>query len=180
MTPAAANRKDSSSPRRPCATRPRTSTKAAIQNSTPAKLKPNAPIRLTVKPTKSTPASGVKGIAEGRPADSAPVAIVGSGLAGLKCALELQVRGIDFTIYEASDGVGGRAGTDSLEGFSLDRVSRSCSPPTPKLSRPSTTTPWTSAPSCRARRFASRIPSPPSPIPALTSLGPRVGGFTRR
>lgn len=51
----------------------------------------------------------------------APVAIVGAGLAGLKCALELQELGIDFTIYEASDGVGGRARTDSVDGFRLDR-----------------------------------------------------------
>ncbi|MBK5231375.1 MAG: FAD-dependent oxidoreductase [Thermoleophilia bacterium] len=55
------------------------------------------------------------------PEGQAPVAIVGAGLAGLKCALELQELGIDFRIYEASDGVGGRARTDTVDGFQLDR-----------------------------------------------------------
>ena len=51
----------------------------------------------------------------------APVAIVGAGFAGLKSALELRSRGIDSEIFEASDGVGGRARTDDLDGFRLDR-----------------------------------------------------------
>ncbi|MGB0119352.1 MAG: NAD(P)/FAD-dependent oxidoreductase, partial [Solirubrobacterales bacterium] len=46
---------------------------------------------------------------------------VGAGFAGLKCALELQDRGIDVRIHEASDGVGGRARTDQVNGFRLDR-----------------------------------------------------------
>lgn len=50
-----------------------------------------------------------------------PVLIVGAGFAGLKCALELQDRGVGFRIYEGSDGVGGRARTDEVEGFHLDR-----------------------------------------------------------
>jgi phytoene dehydrogenase-like protein len=50
-----------------------------------------------------------------------PVLIVGAGLAGLACALELQRRGIPFRIFEASDGVGGRVQTDIVEGFRLDR-----------------------------------------------------------
>lgn len=50
-----------------------------------------------------------------------PVAIVGAGLAGLRCAGLLAGQGIDVTVYEASDGVGGRARTDTLEGFRLDR-----------------------------------------------------------
>ncbi|MGA7397660.1 MAG: NAD(P)/FAD-dependent oxidoreductase [Solirubrobacterales bacterium] len=52
---------------------------------------------------------------------SGPVLIVGAGFAGLKCALELQDRGIEFRIHEASDGVGGRARTDQVDGFRLDR-----------------------------------------------------------
>ncbi|MBK8293387.1 MAG: FAD-dependent oxidoreductase [Solirubrobacterales bacterium] len=55
------------------------------------------------------------------PGGRAPVAIVGAGLAGLKCALELQDFGVHFQIYEASDGVGGRARTDTVDGFRLDR-----------------------------------------------------------
>ena len=36
------------------------------------------------------------------------VAIIGAGLAGLACAIELQKNKIDFQIFEASNGVGGR------------------------------------------------------------------------
>jgi protoporphyrinogen oxidase len=49
------------------------------------------------------------------------VAIVGAGLAGLACAVELQTAGVDVTVYEASDGVGGRVRSDAVDGFILDR-----------------------------------------------------------
>ncbi len=49
------------------------------------------------------------------------VVIVGAGLAGLSCALRLQLQGVRALILEASDGVGGRVRTDSVEGFLLDR-----------------------------------------------------------
>ncbi len=49
------------------------------------------------------------------------VAVVGAGLAGLACAVELQRAGIDVVIYEASDGVGGRVRSDRVDGFTLDR-----------------------------------------------------------
>jgi phytoene dehydrogenase-like protein len=52
---------------------------------------------------------------------AAPVAIVGAGLAGLRCAAVLAEAGVDCEIFEASDGVGGRARTDVVDGFSLDR-----------------------------------------------------------
>lgn len=52
---------------------------------------------------------------------NAPVLIVGAGLAGLACAVELQRRQVPCAIYEASDGVGGRVRSDSYEGFQLDR-----------------------------------------------------------
>ena len=51
----------------------------------------------------------------------APVAIVGAGLAGLRCAGLLSERGIEAEVIEASDGVGGRARTDEVDGFLLDR-----------------------------------------------------------
>jgi phytoene dehydrogenase-like protein len=47
--------------------------------------------------------------------------IVGGGLAGLYCGRELARRGITFQILEASDGVGGRVRTDTVDGFRLDR-----------------------------------------------------------
>ena len=51
----------------------------------------------------------------------AQVGIIGAGLAGLCCGLRLQEAGISFRIFEASDGVGGRARTDIVDGFLLDR-----------------------------------------------------------
>lgn len=47
--------------------------------------------------------------------------IVGAGLAGLACALELHARGVAFTLLEASDAPGGRLRTDVVDGFRLDR-----------------------------------------------------------
>src|SRR6267378_5407065 len=52
---------------------------------------------------------------------SPDVLIVGAGFAGLCCARELQAKGISFQILEASDGIGGRARTDAVDGFLLDR-----------------------------------------------------------
>lgn len=49
------------------------------------------------------------------------VLIIGAGLGGLTCARELERRGIDVTVLEASDGVGGRVRSDSYKGFILDR-----------------------------------------------------------
>ena len=49
------------------------------------------------------------------------VAIIGAGLAGLACAIELQKNKIDFQIFESSDGVGGRVRSDVVDGFILDR-----------------------------------------------------------
>ena len=49
------------------------------------------------------------------------VIIVGAGLAGLVCARVLERAGIAVTIYEASDGVGGRVRTDVVDGLRLDR-----------------------------------------------------------
>ncbi len=47
--------------------------------------------------------------------------VIGAGIAGLRCALELQKRGIKPLVVEASDRVGGRIRTDPFEGFLLDR-----------------------------------------------------------
>jgi phytoene dehydrogenase-like protein len=51
----------------------------------------------------------------------ADVAVVGAGLAGLCCARELVLRGLDVAVLEAADGVGGRVRTDLVDGFRLDR-----------------------------------------------------------
>ncbi len=47
--------------------------------------------------------------------------VVGAGLAGLACAVELAAGGADVAVLEASDGVGGRVRTDRVDGFQLDR-----------------------------------------------------------
>ena len=49
------------------------------------------------------------------------VLVVGAGLSGLRCASLLSSRGYEVLVLEASDGIGGRARTDELEGFRLDR-----------------------------------------------------------
>jgi phytoene dehydrogenase-like protein len=48
------------------------------------------------------------------------VLIVGGGLAGLACGLELSKRGVPFLILEAAPSVGGRVRTDEFEGYLLD------------------------------------------------------------
>ncbi|CAN5812612.1 NAD(P)/FAD-dependent oxidoreductase [soil metagenome] len=53
--------------------------------------------------------------------DRAEVVVVGAGLAGLACALDLAAGGRDVCLVEASDGVGGRVRTDVVDGFLLDR-----------------------------------------------------------
>jgi glycine/D-amino acid oxidase-like deaminating enzyme len=52
---------------------------------------------------------------------SGPVVIVGAGLAGLSCAVQLQQLGIETEVLEASDGIGGRVRTDVIDGFLVDR-----------------------------------------------------------
>lgn len=47
--------------------------------------------------------------------------VVGAGLAGLACALDLCRAGWRVALLEASDGVGGRMRTDRQDGFLLDR-----------------------------------------------------------
>jgi protoporphyrinogen oxidase len=49
------------------------------------------------------------------------IVIIGAGIAGLTCAKYLKDAGIEATILEASDAVGGRVRTDVVDGFKLDR-----------------------------------------------------------
>jgi phytoene dehydrogenase-like protein len=51
----------------------------------------------------------------------ADVIIVGAGLSGLTCAVELRRRGFEPLLIEAADAVGGRVRTDVVDGFLLDR-----------------------------------------------------------
>lgn len=47
--------------------------------------------------------------------------VVGGGLAGLTCAVELTRANVGCRVFEAADRVGGRVRTDALDGFRLDR-----------------------------------------------------------
>jgi len=49
------------------------------------------------------------------------VAVVGGGLAGLVAARRLVERGADVRLFEQSDRLGGRVGSDRVDGFTLDR-----------------------------------------------------------
>ncbi|OJH33581.1 NAD(P)/FAD-dependent oxidoreductase [Cystobacter ferrugineus] len=49
------------------------------------------------------------------------VIVVGAGLAGLTCARLLHQARVKVRVLEASDGVGGRVRTDTVDGFLLDR-----------------------------------------------------------
>lgn len=47
--------------------------------------------------------------------------IIGGGIAGLCCARALQAAGRDWLLLESSDRLGGRVGSDVVDGFTLDR-----------------------------------------------------------
>ena len=64
---------------------------------------------------------------------SAPVVVVGAGLAGLACAQRLSRAGIDVVVCEASDAVGGRVRTDLIDGFRCDRGFQLINPSYPVL-----------------------------------------------
>ena len=53
--------------------------------------------------------------------ESAPVVIVGAGMAGLSCAVHLHKAGVPVRVFEAEDQVGGRVRTYVYRGFLLDR-----------------------------------------------------------
>ena len=48
------------------------------------------------------------------------VAVIGAGLAGLRCALLLKEAGIDVQVFEREHHVGGRMKTEKVDGFLLD------------------------------------------------------------
>ncbi len=52
---------------------------------------------------------------------SCDVVVIGAGLAGLATARHLAISGLDVHVIEASDDIGGRVRTDSVDGLLLDR-----------------------------------------------------------
>ena len=63
------------------------------------------------------------------------VVIVGAGLAGLAAARHLAIHGVDVTVLEASDAVGGRVRTDRVDGLLLDRGFQLYNPAYPEPAR---------------------------------------------
>lgn len=63
------------------------------------------------------------------------VLIVGAGLAGLACARSLSGSGLQVSLIEASDEVGGRVRTDVVSGFRLDRGFQLLNPAYPEVRR---------------------------------------------
>lgn len=51
----------------------------------------------------------------------AEAVVVGAGLAGLSAAIHLQRHGVEVTVLESAEAVGGRVRTDLVDGFRLDR-----------------------------------------------------------
>ena len=49
------------------------------------------------------------------------VAVIGAGVAGLTCARALEESGVSVRVLERSARVGGRVGTDLVDGFRCDR-----------------------------------------------------------
>lgn len=65
----------------------------------------------------------------------AEVLVVGAGLAGLRCAGELQAAGVDVRVLESADAVGGRVRTDVVDGFRCDRGFQLLNPAYPAVRR---------------------------------------------
>ncbi|NHC44944.1 FAD-dependent oxidoreductase [Motilibacter aurantiacus] len=63
------------------------------------------------------------------------VVVVGAGLAGLHAARRLAAAGLEVRVLEASDGVGGRARTDVVDGMLLDRGFQVHNPAYPEAER---------------------------------------------
>jgi len=63
------------------------------------------------------------------------VIVVGAGMSGLAAARHLTRRGVEVTVLEGSDGVGGRIRTDLVDGFRLDRGFQLYNPAYPEGAR---------------------------------------------
>lgn len=74
-----------------------------------------------------------------QPSGTAPsradVVVVGAGLAGLACARVLTGAGLEVSVLEAGDAVGGRVRTDVVDGFRCDRGFQLLNPSYPEARR---------------------------------------------
>ena len=53
--------------------------------------------------------------------DNNVIIIIGGGLAGLAAAVQMESKNVPYVLLESSDGFGGRARTDIVDGYILDR-----------------------------------------------------------
>ncbi|GAA2443380.1 FAD-dependent oxidoreductase [Streptomyces macrosporus] len=67
--------------------------------------------------------------------DTADVAVIGAGLAGLAAAHHLTAAGLRVTVLEATGTIGGRMTTEEVDGYRMDRSGRLLSSDWPELSR---------------------------------------------
>ena len=65
--------------------------------------------------------------------DATDVAVIGAGIAGLTCARALEESGFSVRVLEASNRVGGRVGTDLVDGYRCDRGLQWFNPEDPDL-----------------------------------------------
>jgi phytoene dehydrogenase-like protein len=67
--------------------------------------------------------------------DDSDVLVVGAGLAGLACARTLEHAGLEVSVLERSDAVGGRVRTETVDGFRCDRGFQLLNPAYPAVER---------------------------------------------
>ena len=132
----------------------------------PAPGRPGGPAGGPVPRPRGRPGGRLRGVRRVGPvrAPVSDVVVIGAGAAGLVCALDLVRAGVDCTVVEASDGVGGRVRTDGVDGFLLDRGFQILLTAYPEVRRrldlaPSTSVPSPPAPSCGWRTGSTRWPT---------------------
>ena len=79
------------------------------------------------------------------------VVVVGAGLAGLRCAERLGGAGRAVVLLDAGDAVGGRARTDTVDGFLLDRGFQVLNPAYPAVRR------WVDVPALHLHAFGAGV-----------------------
>lgn len=63
------------------------------------------------------------------------VVVVGAGVAGLACAVQLEAHGLDVQVLERADRIGGRIRTDRIDGFLCDVGFQLLNPAYPQVKR---------------------------------------------